>query len=251
MKTHWSNNECAKKQSQLQAKQILMFPPTIMCERGKVTDDNEDTKDKDKCCSFDIQIDEDDTVEFHVKVCEGGTPEECCLWLKEHHNLLGATGLNCLDKVNQQVNIICTPLKGESLTAFNTQLANEVGLATVENTVPQPTQANIDNAIKKLTLKAFDNDQNAHQRQVHHMRYHLHFLKHIFTKFIERLKQMNGCLLHFPMPTGRNAVESFRMTNSWKLSIGQSQSSVSRCYCRTTATLVVIAWKSTSYALRI
>ena len=110
------------------------------------------------------------------------------------------------EKADQQVNIIRTLLKGKALDTFNTQSTAELDRSSSRPS--KPTLTNIQNAIKKLTLEAFDNDQNACRQQVPYMRYNLCFVQNEFEKFNDRLRQINNHLRFFPIPTGKDKVES-------------------------------------------
>ena len=92
MKTHFNNVEYAKKMAQPQAKQLNVFPPAIMFEKHKDKEHDTD-KVKDKYHSFDMKIDDENEVEFHVRVFENGTPEDHCIFLKEFQDpLAGCDG---------------------------------------------------------------------------------------------------------------------------------------------------------------
>ena len=80
MKTHYSNPNYAK----VQAKHSSVFPPAIPHKDStKKAEKKSEDKEKDKLRSFSVNVDEDNEVEIHIRVYEGGCPEDFCNWYEE------------------------------------------------------------------------------------------------------------------------------------------------------------------------
>ena len=142
---------------------LTTFPPAIPFE--KVTEKTSDSKDeKDKFKTFEIKIDredkESDTIEQSIRVFEQGSPEDYVKWLESYRELEVAMPL---EKPDNKVNVIRSILKGNFLEAFNAQLGDK-----------DFTDKKVEDALYKVTLKAFNNDRHAYRRQVQYMRYQLY-----------------------------------------------------------------------------
>ena len=196
MKTHYSDVEYSKKMAR-KLQGLSSFPPAIPFEKPaeKKTANEKDEKDKYK--TFDIKIDKDDkdsdTVEQHIKVFEQGSPEDYIKWLEGYKELEIVLPL---EKPEHKVNVVRSILKGPYLETFNTALGEK-----------SITNKKVQEALNKVTLKAFNNDRNAYRRQVQYMRYHLYFNTSNFKSFEHRLKQLNKYLSYFPIPPGKTEVE--------------------------------------------
>jgi hypothetical protein len=192
MKTHHNDVEYSKKVAQ-KLQGLTSFPPAIPFE--KPSEKKADSKDdKDKYKTFEVKIDKEDkdsdTIEHSIKVFEQGTPEEYVKFLESFRELEASMPL---DKPEQKVNVLRSLLKGSFLEAFNTQLGELKDL----------TEKKVEEAISKVTLKAFSNDRHAYRRQVQYMRYQLYFTTTNFKAFEHRLKQLNKYLEYFPVPFGK------------------------------------------------
>ena len=79
MKTHFNNNEYAKRMVLKMQKLATCLPPAILFEKSEKKSDKSDN-DKDQYKSFEMKINkrekDSDKVEQKVKVFENGTPEE-------------------------------------------------------------------------------------------------------------------------------------------------------------------------------
>ena len=95
----------------------------------------------------------------------------------------------------KQIKIIRSILKNTYLEAFNNYLSS------VENEKDKnsPTEEQVEEALAKVTLKAFANDRHAYRHQVGYTRYQLYFTMTNFENFFHRLKQMNTYLKYFPI----------------------------------------------------
>ena len=198
MKTSFSNIEYAKKASQ----QLTLSPPAISFEGDKKKEKEEYNKtNKDKYRTFTIKIEEgnatSETVEFHVKIFDTGTPEEYCKFAESYAELEKSMPLESPEK---KKNVLMTLLKGDSITAFNTELAAQL---TSRSGL---TNEKVRKALQAVSLKSFKNDKSAYRRQVNYMRHHLYFTKTNFKAFELRLKEINRCLCYFPVPPGKNSV---------------------------------------------
>ena len=185
MKTHFSNAEYAKKVAQ-QLQKLASSPPPIPFEKPKKDKaEKKESEDKTKVKTFNVKIDKDDkdseTVEYHIKAFEHGTPKEYVQWLESYKEIEKAIPL---EKPKEQVNVLRTILKETFLETFN----NSIPEGTAENPI---TEKDVTTALSKVTLKAFNNDRHAYRRQVQYMRYHLYFNTNNFKEFEHRLKKLN------------------------------------------------------------
>ena len=162
MKTHFNNIEYAKKTVQ---KGLTTFPPAILFEN--VTETKTSTKDveEDKYKTFDVKIDKEDKnsdpIDYSIKVFEEVAPETCVQW---YENYKEVETMMPLEMPDHKVNIIRNILKGTYLKMFNTALGDRA-----------LTDKKVNNALLKVSLKAFSNDCHAHRCQVQYMRYKLYF----------------------------------------------------------------------------
>ena len=91
------------------------------------------------------------------------------------------------------------------METFNTQLGEK-----------DFTDKKVEDALAKVTLKAFNNDKHAYRRQVQYMRYQLYFTTSNFKTFENRLKQLNKYNRYFPIPLQKRTAISCQWINSVK-----------------------------------
>ena len=179
-------------------KGLTSFPPAIPFEKATETKTSTKDVEKDKYKPFDVKIDKEDensdTIEYSIKVFEEGGPETSVQWYENYKEL---ETMMPLQKPDCKVNVIRNILKGTYLEMFNTALG-EGAL----------TDKKVDDALSKVSLKAFNNDRHAYRRQVQYMRYQLYFTTNNFKQFEHRLKQLNKYLKYFPVPPGKRNVQS-------------------------------------------
>ena len=191
MKTHFSNFDAGRKAAQ----QLTVNPPAILFEADKAADKGDMTKtNKEKYRSVEVKIDpneaDSNTVTYHVRIFDNGTPEQFCKLAEQFEEL---TRVIPLTTVEMKKTMYTNLLKGASLTTFNAELANGRGAVN---------EAKLKKAIEAVTLKAFNNDTNAYRRQLKYMRYNIHFNKTHFKEFETRLRELNNFLPYFPSPPG-------------------------------------------------
>ena len=107
-----------------------------------------------------------------------------------------------LEMPDHKVNIIRNILKGTYLKMFNTALGDRA-----------LTDKKVNNALLKVSLKAFSNDCHAHRCQVQYMRYQLYFTTNNIKQFAHRLKQLNKYLKYAPVPARKRSVQSLPEDN--------------------------------------
>ena len=247
MKTHFSDNEYAKRMAHKMQRLATCLPPAILFEKSdKKSDKSNDEKEKYK--TFDIKLNKTDKnsekVEISLKVFENGSPEDFCKWFEQYNEL---KTMMSLDTASKQIKIIRSILKDTYLETFNTHIMNaeaklkmKQAQETKEKTKAQEakekgkaqegkesetpkkagegeaqvvtpasiTNKDVTNALKAVTLKAFSNDRHAYRRQVRYMRYQLYFTTKNFDPFFHRLKQLNKYLKYFPIPPQKLKVNS-------------------------------------------
>ena len=205
MKTHFNNNEYAKRMVLKMQKLATCLPPAILFEKSEKKSDKSDN-DKDQYKSFEMKINkrekDSDKVEQKVKVFENGTPEEYCIWCERYNELQKSIPL---DTPTKQIKVIRSILKESYLDVFNNYISN-VEDADSENPV-ELTNDHVQEALDKVTLKVF-NSPHAYRRQVRYMRYQLYFTTTNFADFLHRLKQLNKYLKYFPVPPQKEKVAS-------------------------------------------
>ena len=84
-----------------------------------------------------------------------------------------------LDTPMKQVKIICNTLKDSYLKTFNNHIT-EVEDGKEKHALKEE---DINEALEKVTLKAFRNDHHAYRRQVRYMGYQLYFTTTNFETF--------------------------------------------------------------------
>ena len=200
MKTHYNDVEYSKKMAQ---KGLSSFPPAIAFERSTEKKVNKEEEEKDLFKTFDVRIDkkdkDSDTLEYSVKVFEEGNQEAYVKWLEAYKEL---EDMMPLEQPEHKVNVIRNILKGSYLETFNNNLGDG------EGSEKKFTEKKVTDALKKVTLKAFNNDRHAYRRQVQYMRYQLYFTTTNFKTFEHRLKQLNKYLKYFPIPPGKRDIKS-------------------------------------------
>ena len=108
-----------------------------------------------------------------------------------------------LDTPMKQVKIIRNILKDSYFETFNNHIT-EVEDGKEKRALKEE---DVDEALEKVTLKAFRNDHHAYRRQVRYMRYQLYFTTTNFENFFHRLKQLNNYLKYFPIPPQKGEVK--------------------------------------------
>ena len=124
MKTHFNNNEYAKRMVLKMQKLATCLPPAILFEKSEKKSDKSDN-DKDQYKSFEMKINkrekDSDKVEQKVKVFENGTPEEYCIWCERYNELQKSIPL---DTPTKQIKVIRSILKESYLDVFNNYISN-------------------------------------------------------------------------------------------------------------------------------
>ena len=180
------------------------LPPAILFEKDEKTKKSVQDNEKDKYKTFEIKLNkkEKDSEKYDhvVKIFEDGSTEDYCRWYMKYTEVKSSMPL---DTPMKQIKIIRSILKNTYLEAFNNHLSS------VENEKDKnsPTEEQVEEALAKVTLKAFANDRHAYRRQVRYMRYQLYFTTTNFENFFHRLKQMNTYLKYFPIPPQKGEVE--------------------------------------------
>ena len=206
MKTHFSNEEYAKRVALLAEQSLNVFPPAIPFARknkkkkkSKSNDDDEES-DKTHYNKVAVPLDHTDpdsqTTEWKVPRFESGDPEDWIKWRISFDELAKAMPLDTGHKI---VAMTKTLLRGEAAAKYST------GYDSVTN--PRATEETKHKAgIEAIAKYIFNDDTNAWRRQRNYMRYHLFFTEGGYQHFRERLMEMNRYLKYFIIPNGRNTV---------------------------------------------
>ena len=149
MKTHFNNNEYAKKIAQKMQRLATCLPPAIPFEnKEKKSDKDDDEKDKYK--TFDIKINkrekDSEKIEVAVKVFEDGSPEEFCRWYEQYAEV---KEMMPFDSAVKQIKVICSILNDTALETFNAHLEN----VQEEEEGHVITEDDVEEALEKVTLK--------------------------------------------------------------------------------------------------
>ena len=203
MKTHFNNNEYAKKMAQKMQQLATCLPPVILFEKSdKKTSKSEEDKDKFK--TFDIKMNkkekDSEKIEVSVKLFENGIPEDFCKWYEQYVEVKEW----CLWTL---IKVIYSILKDSYLETFNSHL-EDVQQPEEDGETDDITEDNIEDALEKVTLKASKNDHHAYRHQLRYMRHQLYFTTSNFSSFLHRLKQLNKYLKYFPIPPQQEHVHT-------------------------------------------
>ena len=94
MKTHFGNNEYARKVAQIQTQAMHIYPPPIPFARKQKKKSEDDDKTKYKNMDMLLGVVNDDTTEWKVQVFERGDPEEWIKWRIQWTQLVEGYPLN-------------------------------------------------------------------------------------------------------------------------------------------------------------
>ena len=180
MKTHFSNADYAKKMMQKMQRLATCLPPAILFEKDEKKKKSDKDDEKEKYKTFEIKLNkkekDSDKLDSTVKVFEDGTPEDFCKWRARYNEV---KTMMPLDTPMKQVKIIRNILKDSYLETFNNHIT-EVEDGKEKRALKEE---DVDEALEKVTLKAFRNDRHAYRRQVRYMRYQLYFTTTNFETF--------------------------------------------------------------------
>ena len=154
MKTHFNNNEYAKKMAQKMQRLATCLPPAIPFEKKERKSDKDDDE-KEKYKTFEIKINkrekDSEKIDVSVKVFEDGNPEDFCKWYEQYSKV---KDMMPLDSATKQIKVIRSILNDSSLETFNNHLESlqeEEGYTISED--------DVEDALEKVTLKVFNNDK--------------------------------------------------------------------------------------------
>ena len=173
MKTHF-------KMMQKMQRLATCLPPTTLFENDEKKNKSFKDDEKEKYKTFEIKLNkkekDSDKLDSTVKVFEDGTPEDFCKWRARYNEV---KTMMPLDTPMKQVKIIHNILKDSYLETFNNHIT-EIEDGKEKRALKEE---DVDEALEKVTLKAFRNDRHAYRRQVRYMRYQLYFTTTNFETF--------------------------------------------------------------------